>query len=403
MVVAACNESLDAGAACPVLCPAQNVIVRDTILDAVTLDTTVGGFPLVGTELSLFLAARGDTVDVRGVVRYDSLTATFTHNGLDSAITTIDSAGIVLLFDRANSTYTAPVRFDLYDVDTTAADTSLAAIRALFRSDRLIGGVTLDTNQIKDTTIVPFDNAVVLGKIVNGKRLRVGIQVSSTKPVMLLAGTVNASRAAFVQYDPSPDTVVKFVSVAPLSKTPLDNGELLGDLTDYQVVVKSPQAPTATDALSIGGLEGRRAFLRFNVPSYIIDSATVLRATLLAVQRPVRGLDQDKPFTMQPQFVTAGKEVTDVSRSAVLVATLGGLDSLRVTPADSGLRQLEMVTVLRAWATSNSATAQRALVLRSAAEGTSPLEMQFYSTRAAPALRPRLRVSYATRTNFGIP
>ncbi|MEP7347148.1 MAG: hypothetical protein ABI877_17895, partial [Gemmatimonadaceae bacterium] len=135
----------------------------------------------------------------------------------------------------------------------------------------------------------------------------------------------------------------------------------------------------------------------------IVDSSTVLRATLLAVQHPVRGLDDTKTFTMQPQFVTAGKEVTDVGRSAFLVATLSGLDSLRVTPADSGLRLLEMVTVLRAWATSNSLSAQRALVLRSAVEGASPLELQFYSTRAAPDLRPRLRVSYATRTNFGIP
>ena len=193
IVFVGCNESLDAGAACPVLCPAQNVIVRDTVLDAVSLDTTVSGFPLTGTELTLFLAARGDTVDVRGVVRFDSLTATFTHNGLDSAIATIDSAGLVLLFDRANSTYSAPVRFDLYDVDTTAADTSLAAIRVLFRGDRLIGGVTLDTNQIKDTTIVPLDNALILEKILNKKRLRVGIQVSSSKPVVrsFISGSCN--------------------------------------------------------------------------------------------------------------------------------------------------------------------------------------------------------------------
>ncbi|MEP7347253.1 MAG: hypothetical protein ABI877_18425, partial [Gemmatimonadaceae bacterium] len=287
MAFVACNESLDTGAACPVLCPDQNVIVRDTILDAVSLDTSVAGFPPVGTELSLFLTARGDTVDVRGVVRFDSLTATFTKNGGDSAITAIDSAGIVLLIDRTNSTYTAPVRFDLYDVDTTAADTSLAAIRALFRSDRLIGGATLDTNQIKDTTIVPLDNAKILDKILNKKRLRVGIQVSSSNPVVLLAGTTNSARSSLLQYDPLPsDTAIHIINVGPLSTTPVDNGELLGDLTDYQVVLKSPQTPQSPDILSIGGLEGRRAFLRFEIPAFIVDSSTVLRATLLAVQHP---------------------------------------------------------------------------------------------------------------------
>lgn len=404
VAIAACNESLDTGAACPVLCPPQNVIVRDTVLDAVSLDTSLAGFPLVGTELTLFLAARGDTVDVRGVVRFDSLTATFTKNGGDSAITEIDSAGIVLLIDRPNSSYKAPVRFSLYDVDTTAADTSLVAIKALFRPDRLIGGATLDTNEIKDTTIVPFDNAKILDKILNKQRLRVGIQVESDSAVVLLAGTANNSKAALVQYDPLPsDTAVHIISVGPLSKTPVDNGELLGDLTDYQVIMKSPQAPLTSDVLTIGGMEGRRALFRFDVPSSIIDSSTVLRATLQAVQRPVRGFDETKTFTVQPQFVIAGKEVTDLSRSAYLVATLSGLDSLRVTPADSGQRLVEMVTVLRAWATAGAANGQRGIILRSSQEGTSPLEMQFYSTKAPPALRPKLRVSYATRTNFGIP
>jgi hypothetical protein len=323
--------------------------------------------------------------------------------GGDSAITQIDSAALVLRIDKVNSTHSAPIRFDLYDVDTTAADTSLDAVRALFRGDRLIGGATLDTNQIKDTTLVALNSTMVLDKILNKKRLRIGIRVSSTKPVGLIVGTANAGRAAVVQYDPSPDTAVKALTVPPMSQTPLGNDELLNDLTDFQVVVRSPQPPAGPDVLRIGGLEGRRAFLRFNIPSYIVDSSTVLRATLLAFQRPVRGLDDSVTFTMQPQFVTAGKEISDVVRSALLVASLSGLDSLRLTPADTGLRQVEMVAVLRAWSSSTSTTSQRALVLRSALEGTSALEMQIFSTRAAPALRPRLRVSYATRTNFGIP
>ena len=122
------------------------------------------------------------------------------------------------------------------------------------------------------------------------------------------------------------------------------------------------------------------------------------------MQRPLRGFDDNVPFQMQPQFVTAGKEVRDVGRSAFLVSTLIGLDTVQVTPADSGPRLVEMVTVLRAWATASTLTSQRAVILRSALEGNSPLEIQLYSTRAAdPALRPRLRISYALRTKFGIP
>lgn len=404
-LIAGCNESLDTGAACPVLCPNQNVVVRDTVLDAIVMDTTVAGFPLRGAEQSLYLATRGDTVDVRGVIRFDTLLTKFTSSsGIDSTITAIDSAGIVLVIDRTRSTYTAPVRFSFFDVDTTAPDTSLEAIRKVFRADRLINEAMLDTSQIKDTTFIPLDNGVVLSKILSGRRLRVGIQVTSADPVALLVGTVNAGTGAVVRFDPQPaDTAVKSISVVPRSMTPTDNLELSGDLTDYQVVFRSPQVPVAGDLLSVGGLEGRRAFLRFDIPSKIIDSSTVLRATLLAVQHPVRVIDTSTKFTVQPEFVTAGTEVTDLSRSAYLVAMLSGFDSVQYTPADSGLRQLEMVTVLRAWATTGTNTSQRAIVLRATREGQSPIELQFYSTRAAPALRPRLRVSYATRTNFGIP
>src|SRR5574338_368335 len=75
--VVACGEDLESGAACPVLCPGQNLTVFDTTFDAVSFDTTVSGIPGFGTEASMYLAARGDTLDVRGVVRFDSLPSTF--------------------------------------------------------------------------------------------------------------------------------------------------------------------------------------------------------------------------------------------------------------------------------------------------------------------------------------
>src|SRR5262245_60394391 len=71
--VAACTEDYEGGAACPSLCPEQNVVVIDTTFDPVALDTTVFPFPTTGTETELLLARRGDTVDTRPVIRFDSL------------------------------------------------------------------------------------------------------------------------------------------------------------------------------------------------------------------------------------------------------------------------------------------------------------------------------------------
>ena len=92
MLLAGCKEDLDGGAACPALCPGQNVVVTDTVLEAVVFDTVVTGTPSIGSEGALLLASRGDTIDTRVIMRFDSLTTRITRNGGDSAITAIDSA-----------------------------------------------------------------------------------------------------------------------------------------------------------------------------------------------------------------------------------------------------------------------------------------------------------------------
>src|SRR5512145_3199207 len=71
IVLGACGEDIQGGAACPVLCPEQNVTVFDTVLEPVVLDTSVGPFPTIGTEEVLLLARLGDTLDTRPVVRFD--------------------------------------------------------------------------------------------------------------------------------------------------------------------------------------------------------------------------------------------------------------------------------------------------------------------------------------------
>jgi hypothetical protein len=155
----------------------------------------------------------------------------------------------------------------------------------------------------------------------------------------------------------------------------------------------------------VGGVPSRRAFLRFDIPSRIIDSSTVLRATLLLTQRPNRTIDVKDSVLVVPHLVVAGDEVTDVTRAAVLLSPFA-LDSLVIAPGDSGLREIEIVAALRTWAASGTGTLkpQRAVVLRSSREAFSPFEALFFSRDATDAsVRPRLRVSYALRTSFGIP
>lgn len=407
--VAACRDDLTTGVACPSLCPGRTVEVRDTVLDAVTLDTGVVGYPPAGTEPYVLLASRSD-LDTRGVIRFDTLPNKFTRGGADSAITRVDSAHIQLVLDRARSRYKAPITITLYDVDTTAADTDFDALKTLFRADRIIGGATFDSAAIKDTIRVPIDSVPLLAKITAGKRLRIGLQVTSPNPVVLRVYSREAGQwipgiaaPPQISYDPHPDTAVRPIPVAAVSRTPTDSPSLRVDLTDFFVVFKAPNGGLPND-LVVGGFPGSRAYLRFIVPSFILDSSTVLRATLFLTQKPNRSTSVTDTLVLYPRLVTASETVTDVQRSAEAITPPGfNFDSLTVASSDSGLKSIEIVNALLRWAFFTEQKAQRAIVLTASLEGSVPGQIVFYSTEAPPALRPRLRVSYSPRTNFAVP
>ncbi len=403
LLIAACKEDLIGGAACPSLCPGTQIVVTDTVLNAVTLDTVIANVNPLGSEPAMLLASRGDTLDTRIVLRFDSLPTRITRNGGDSAISAIDSAYLLLRLDSDETKVTAPVRIDLYDVDTTASDTSTAAILALFRPDRLIGGTTIDTTAVKDSMKVYFSNARLLSKITGPARLRVGLRAVTTGRATLSIGSANGQAAATLLFDPVPsDTGIKHLTVSLRSNTPTGNTELQSDLADYFVVAKGPPAPPA-GVLALGGLPARRTFLRFDVPARILDSATVLRASLLLTQLPNRFLDPRDSVLVLPLVVTAGEEVKDFARAATLLSVFP-VDTVRMAPGDSGLRTIEVAAALRQWTTANNPfKQQRAIVLRSSGEGFSPFEAYFYSLEAPANVRPRLRVSYSLRTSFGIP
>ena len=64
--IVACSEELNGTAGCPSLCPEQRVESQDTTLQAfVAVDTTIVGYPPIGTETRL-LWPRAATRSTRG-------------------------------------------------------------------------------------------------------------------------------------------------------------------------------------------------------------------------------------------------------------------------------------------------------------------------------------------------
>ncbi|HUQ81003.1 MAG TPA: hypothetical protein VM076_07700 [Gemmatimonadaceae bacterium] len=405
--IVACREDLNGTAGCPALCPEQNIVSRDTVLDAfLTVDTTVTGYPVLGTESFLLLASRGDTLDARAVMRFDTLTQKFTRGGTDSTIYAVDSSMVIVRLDTTGTKATAPVTVEIYDVDTTAVDTATSAALALFRPDRLIGGKTYEVTELKDTLRIPLLNDKVLAKLTGAapKRLRIGFKVSSTKSAQIRLVAREGGVNSQLSYDPSPDTVVKALVNTEASLTPTDNPTLRGDLTDYQLVAKGQGAGGATSFLGVGGLPAQRAYFKFNVPTRLVDSTTIVRATLLLTQVATNSVDAGDSITIYPQVVRAALELQDVIRAAGILNPPGlEIDSLKLKPNASGQRAIEMVGALRAWQAVGATTLQRAIVLRSAREGAEAPSVLFYSSEAAPSQRPRLRITYVNKVEFGVP
>jgi hypothetical protein len=404
--IVACREDLNGTAGCPSLCPEQNIQSRDTLLETfVAIDTTVVGYPAIGTESRLLLAARGDTLDARAVMRFDTLTQTFTRGGTDSTIYALDSAVVKLTLDSTGTKATQPVTVEVYDVDTAVVDTATSVALALFRPDRLIGGQTYEATQLKDTLLIPLQNDKVLAKLRSDgpRRLRLGFKISSAASAQIRIIAREGGGAPTLSYDASPDTAVHAIVNSQSSLTPTDNPTLKSDLIDYQLVAKS-QSAGAGSLLGVGGLPAQRAYLRFDIPSRLIDSATVVRATLLLTQVPATSVDATDTLTIYPQVVRAALSLTDVGRSAGILNLPGlEIDSLRLRPSDGGQRAIEMVGALREWKAVGTKTLQRALVLRSSTEGASAPLALFYSSEAAPSLRPRLRITYINQVQFGVP
>lgn len=417
MAASACSEKLESGGACPALCPEQGLDIETAELSPVVLDTALTGLVARGTERFLLLADRGDTLQTRAVLRYDSLFARTRRVGTDTttfAIVKVDSAYLRFRVDTSALLDAASLTVDAYDVDTAGVpDTASAPVLARFRPDRRVGSATFTRAQLTDTLrrdslMLMLDTAFVRASLAAPGRIRLGLALreegGSTQ--LRLASLESGFSPTLTYRAASPDTgVMQLVVRQTFSKTPNTDPSLNGEFLDYTLPVVVPPMPAPT-VLAVGGVPGRRSYLRFELPASIVDSATVTRATLLLTQRPNPfSPDQGDSLTVYPTLVLAGAEVTDPARAATIVLRAGFFsDSIRVAPGDSGVVELDVTTVLRAWRGLDPAVTPRAIVLLTPLEGATPREVTFHSANeAVAALRPRLRINYVPRVGFGLP
>lgn len=441
VVVAACTERLDTSKNCPLLCTDNALVVRDTIIDIVQFDSSYTGFTGVGerfpapglptsngvgflSETFIPVVNRPDSVDIRQVFRFDTLPRTLTATDT-TAITAVTDSKLLLVIDTSRSLIPSDTTtVSLYDVDdsTVTDDTSATVLAARFTPSRLIATRSFTRADVIADTIngsgsavtirsfaISIPDSVMLRYITGPRRLRIGMQVTSSRPTALrfVAPSVNSSGLVpRLTYDPvSLDTTV----VAWLASTQYNGTVSNPERFRTQSLVLRDDTPLLADgSLEVGGLVGSRSLLRVKIPRSFLDTVTIVRASLDVVQRPLRTVPgATTPVRMRARVTIAGPALgTDPRRQVELLdPTIEGvlLPSLSIMPADSGVRSFDVGSALRLWVTQDS-TVPTGFVLYSEGETFQEQRPAFYSRRNSnAALRPRLRVTYTTRREGAIP
>lgn len=406
-VIVGCTENVTASLGCPQLCADESAALRDTILAGVVVtDSSLFGFPKLGDTRDVMLLNQGDTADVRVVARYDSLPQRYQIAGAssDSAIRKVDSATMIFVIDTLVTKVTQPITIDAFSVDTVANDTILTSVLPLFRANRLIGSQTYQPGDLQDTLRLPLDNDSLFAKIRDSLHLRVGLRIRGDGSRKLrILGTTFAPRIRIKVYS---DTTVAPDTLYPNTLQPAGNAYLQNALAFYPVVAKGQLAPPPTGQFVIGGLAGARTYMKFDIPAPLLDSVTVIRASLMLTQNPARSTartnDSLYVYTLP---VLSSPAVTDLTTIMNFLgsSTAYGVDSVLFVPKDSGQKSIELVNLLRTWRAIGTTNSTRSIVLQTPREGGTAGEVTFFSMEGPAAVRPKLRITYVPRRGFGLP
>ncbi len=408
----ACNENLQEGrAGCPALCPGQAVPVIDTTIDGLVgfaVDTTVAGYPPIGTAPELLVANGGDSLDVRGIIRFDSISVDYVPKSGDTAQPAMTAYHPTLTLRLDSTTFRSGgavnMTIQAYDVDTIGNDTAVAVLASLFRPDRFLGQAQFDS--LSDSVRIALDSGRIAAHVRGDRRVRIGVRLSTTGRADIATATGGGIAPSFA-YFPTTDTsgVTAFVTV-PRSLSPLTDSLLQGDLATYPLIVVG-SSPRIAQRLDVGGMPARRVYLRFRLPSRIVDSSTVVRATLTLSVKGFGGFLPGDSLTIFPQSVIATSLITDPTKAAAFLASssIVGIDTVRTSPDLADTVNIEFVNAVRRWSGHQTDSVTRAIVLRIANEGADPLVTSFFAAgpTVPQAQRPRIRIAYIRPPGFGLP
>ena len=384
-----CQEKLTAPADCPALCPGGQPQVFDEVFTATPgADSSYVGYVLPHQAPGLLVSNGLQGFEERALIRFlaraDSLSVRDTLRAY-----TIDSVALSFAV-AARDTNLDGLSLQLYrlspgiDSATTYADVTPAfvpesLITPLAVPDTVNSGVVRAVFQGVDLSAIQIAAA-------DSGRLALGIRIASPTPTGIrlgaLAGGNGPLFTTYVTLD-VPDTGTARLRTLALGAA-------------FNTYVSEVPQVSDTTLLAVGGAPSARTLLRFDLPSRILDSATIVRATLeLTPVAPVTGLPTDPARLLGRAVLADVGAKSPVSTTTIRIPE----DTLEI---GTSIVSLEAVRLVELWL--GASRRPSAVVLSLTPEASSFSRPVFYSTRAPDtALHPRLRLSYLLSFPFETP
>ncbi len=390
------SENIITPGRCPALCPSGNVVLADTLLVAPdTADTSARGFVTVDSAAFLLVSSL-DSLKSVALIRFEPIHPDTFRIGTDTTPHLFaqppDSVQVIVHIGQRD-TSVKNVHLVLYRLPAKFDTTMTYAQAQPYFADSLV----LDTAAVPDSLV----NGDVIVPMPDSLRAPPADSGVISLGVKIVADTATALGIASGKGGSANPRIVYFMH----GQAPLDTVKrAVGEVPAFDIFVQSPDpAQVPPGVLAVGGLPTARSALYLALPKIVVDSTSVVRATLiLNTVRPVTGFSRDS------FYVEARPLLRDYGFKSILFPDSSVAGRVLVHVGQTGAVKLDIALVLRLWGTTLGDTLPRVLALKVYQPGGSEggvLGRVDFAGRAAGAAggAPQLQVTYVKKYEFGVP
>lgn len=377
VLLAGCEEELTVPGGCPAFCVTGQVQVRDTVIYALQGgDSTFVGYAGWAQVPSLLVSDGHPAGEARAWYGFPSRSDSIPISGTNHPYT-VDSLRFEIGL-AARDTTTHGLVLYVYQIPIVVDTlTDFATLEALLTPEAFLDSVVVADTLSRGSMIVTLRGDTASRLVVDpeaGGKISIGLRIRAAQPTGIRVGAVAGlfGPAGFTTYARVAG-VDSNVAKQTLALTADANG----------FVRNNGEPPSDPDRLYLGRIPSARFLLRFNVPPEILDSATVIRATLeLTPAEPLQGLKGD------PAGILVRSVVKDIGAKSSLSLLVTASDSLPTF--STGVLSVDVLNLISLWRPPVSFPQTMSAQL--APEGSSFQQPVFQSTRGGQG--PRLRITY---------